>query len=959
DATLHEDEDQIALGKNLFNKETATVLKVVDGSVEPHIVEFGATSVGKTGKTYKLSSVEGSYKDGNPSGAFAETIINGDKNQRFPRGGTIGLKWTVAGLASDTVVELAILPMDYVASTKDKMTAPENPPDDGHVLDDPAQNPRDVTSWTTDGSGAAVFRDQGAYSFYCDLRLKDGSGKVLHSQTICAAVDAPLPVLNSFSLADTAITPDTQLLGIKVSTSNADGVSLWIVTSKSDGTVIENLKIADHGAKKDAIDKSVDIDISRYPVEATVNVQCALFGLSHADGGPVTGDSSKNADPWKISGEGLLADKPSARQQLKITWSVDKTGAVWLKTGDPDKWQWQVYGRADSAAMLGHGSFTDSRVPFSQLQSVSGGMRLSLSGGDPGPFDASRGFQDKGHYLVKTAAKDGTPDDSTLLVAGQLGPFQPDVLRTIPKPGDDNIAISLTDYQADRKGAGFGSIKHFFVLMLENRSFDHMFGHIFPKADGTLNPDGSERDDCYSYACKPNPDNSNIQETSEKVHAAAGASDQMIIDPGHEFSNVHYGLYGWGDSGPANRTDLPDMHGFIGPYLNRLIPRTENQGQWDGDALASHNYRFSTLGGNWAAGGVLVPAAWPVTAYAALKTKDTILEALGGADPVAVSKAVMLGFAANDIPAFSGLASKYALCDRWFSALPGPTWPNRLFVHCGTSGGLDDSPGAVSSAWKAKIGNYELTNVYDVMANHGCEWMIFAWGSTAQAETIDLKTKLHNSYSASFRRVVTGDANFKAFEQFIDSYNHVDKGSITFLEPDYGDLGVNSALQNNLAAAFLHGNSQHPISGARSGDDLIKRVVEILKSNTSVWQQSCLIVTHDEHGGFYDHVPPPNAIPPGDTDQYSNVQNGLGSAGKRSTPGLTGAFDFARYGVRVPAVIISPRIPSGVVDHTVYDHTSVARTVRKAFGIDASLSKREDSANDFSHLFTLQTPRTD
>jgi phospholipase C len=117
------------------------------------------------------------------------------------------------------------------------------------------------------------------------------------------------------------------------------------------------------------------------------------------------------------------------------------------------------------------------------------------------------------------------------------------------------------------------------------------------------------------------------------------------------------------------------------------------------------------------------------------------------------------------------------------------------------------------------------------------------------------------------------------------------------------------------------------------------------------------VVTYDEHGGFYDHVPPPAAVPPDGEGKYSVPRPAPPDGWTGFWPKLTERFKFARLGVRVPTVIVSPLIPSGVVDHTVYDHTSVLRTVRRSFDISTKLSDREEKANDFSHLFTLETPR--
>src|SRR5581483_1311198 len=114
--------------------------------------------------------------------------------------------------------------------------------------------------------------------------------------------------------------------------------------------------------------------------------------------------------------------------------------------------------------------------------------------------------------------------------------------------------------------------------------------------------------------------------------------------------------------------------------------------------------------------------------------------------------------------------------------------------------------------------------------------------------------------------------------------------------------------------------------------------------NSPHWEDSVLIVTYDEHGGFYDHVAPPKAVAPG--DKPTDPEN------SRFT------FDFTQLGVRVPALVISPLIARGTIDHTVYDHTSALATVEEIFGL-LPLTERDKHAHTLNHLFSLTTPRTD
>jgi phospholipase C len=155
--------------------------------------------------------------------------------------------------------------------------------------------------------------------------------------------------------------------------------------------------------------------------------------------------------------------------------------------------------------------------------------------------------------------------------------------------------------------------------------------------------------------------------------------------------------------------------------------------------------------------------------------------------------------------------------------------------------------------------------------------------------------------------------------------------NFTLIEPDYGDV----------TGTFKGGTSQHPMDSITGGERLIKEVYESIR--TSLWEKSLLIVLWDEHGGFYDHVLPPKAVAPGDPPVTSRA-NQYG-------------FDFTQYGPRVAAVIVSPRVPRNLIDHRLYDHTSVLATTRALFGL-APLTQRDANARNLLLLASLAAPRT-
>src|SRR6185503_17332174 len=138
------------------------------------------------------------------------------------------------------------------------------------------------------------------------------------------------------------------------------------------------------------------------------------------------------------------------------------------------------------------------------------------------------------------------------------------------------------------------------------------------------------------------------------------------------------------------------------------------------------------------------------------------------------------------------------------------------------------------------------------------------------------------------------------------------------------------------------GSSQHPMDNVYGGEHLLSAVYTAIR-NSPYWNTSLLIITYDEHGGLFDIVHPGKAAPPDDNPPPGYNANG---------------FKFDLYGVRVPAVVVSPQIPAGTVDHTLYDHTSVLQTIEDLWGLKP-LTQRDGKANSLSNLLSPKTPRTD
>lgn len=271
--------------------------------------------------------------------------------------------------------------------------------------------------------------------------------------------------------------------------------------------------------------------------------------------------------------------------------------------------------------------------------------------------------------------------------------------------------------------------------------------------------------------------------------------------------------------------------------------------------------------------------------------------------------------AGDTLPALHALARHFRICDHWFSSMPGPTWPNRFFVHSGTC------LGHVLMPSRQHPGNMRLYNqdtIYDRLGDGGNDWRIYHDGIP---QSIVL-THLLPAF-------VFGP-HFASFDDFAEDAGGPEQEfpAYVFIEPRYSGQDE---------------NDQHPPSDVAAGDRLIADVYNAIRANDALWKSTLLIVTYDEHGGFFDHVPPPATVAPdANTSEY--------------------AFD--RLGVRVPAILVSPWVERGVCK-TPFDHTSILRYLCDTLKL-APLGRRTDpasgafQANSFaSELTTLSKPRDD
>ncbi|MFO1045329.1 MAG: alkaline phosphatase family protein [Planctomycetaceae bacterium] len=460
----------------------------------------------------------------------------------------------------------------------------------------------------------------------------------------------------------------------------------------------------------------------------------------------------------------------------------------------------------------------------------------------------------------------------------------------------------------------FCPIQNVFVLMLENHSFDNVFAF-----SGVKGVRGATTSNSNSY-------------NGTTYNVTKGAPAAMPTDPGHEFNDVLEQVCGTGTSYSGGTYPNTNGSGFASNYATTTT---------EGDAPASSDI-----------GDIMACFDTP-----------------------------------NQLPVFSTLASNFTLCDQWYSSLPGPTWPNRFFVHAASSGGMDDSPSSTDMANWETVDGYTLDKgtIFDKIKSN-------SWKFAGAPSSYNLSYRLYNDCQqppvsivaeaaaegllglfgsemgpAEWAAVAAAMASIPACSLYSDnaidslgvggmgwipqvlSLNNISVNEIhsmssfasdlshpydpcyTFIEPHYG-----FTLDSKSSLGFKGGSSQHPMDDTYGGEGLIKAVYEGIR-NSPLWYTSILIITYDEHGGFYDSIPPV----PGDAHapDDKNVK-GVNKHG----------FDFKTYGVRVPAVVVSPMVAAQMA-HTVYDHSSVPATIEKCFHI-GNLTNRDQHANSISDLCT-------
>lgn len=518
--------------------------------------------------------------------------------------------------------------------------------------------------------------------------------------------------------------------------------------------------------------------------------------------------------------------------------------------------------------------------------------------------------------------------------------------------------------------------KHVIVLMLENRSFDHLLGLLdHPKS-------GTEFEN-VEVGTRPNPYDLTQPEPAATV--ADSGNPRLEHDPphGHVSAMTQLNLQG---------TDF-GMNGFVAAYAQKIAGTEHHpQPRWGRIALlvavllvplaaALHELARRSVSDGWrgfgwwfvgaATGVAAVVFAVRLPALPGLRRRYLLTGAAIGAFVLALaaagienwideprgvvswtiatalilaavlrfvrgklieavhvpegrmremSRRIMWCMRPERIPALAHLARTYAVCTRWHSSVPGATWPNRNFAHAATS---DESV-------DIELGFYSDPTIFEALEDAGGTWRIYHH-DTPQAFAFDALWKGGR------------EGNWFDAAQLLTDIAAGDLPTYSFVEPCHRGSRANSQHPGN--------NEKLASDDFERGDMLVASIYNALVAKPELFRETVFVVTYDEHGGFFDHVAPPKAVHPeprGDQQRSRELTRRLVSKfveyGNRP-------FPFTTLGVRVPTVVVSPWVNDSEVDPTVYDHASIVASIRRLWAPDVEpLSRRDEFANDFLHL---------
>lgn len=435
---------------------------------------------------------------------------------------------------------------------------------------------------------------------------------------------------------------------------------------------------------------------------------------------------------------------------------------------------------------------------------------------------------------------------------------------------------------------------HLVVVMFENRSFDNLLGWLYQKGQ---EPRGQKFDGLsqgeYSNAA---PDGTVVD-----AHVYFGTTDRVMSEP---------------------HPDPGEFYPHVNTQLFDTVDPVDNERLWEHDVMppynAPRNDRNPTMSGF-------------VHDYI-INFADERAGAVATYDDYRVA---MGGFSPEMLPVMSTLAREFAVYDHWHAAVPSQTFCNRSFFHASTSHGFVTN--TRDGGYRKWLDAGDGTTIFNELEEAGLSWRVYY----DDDQLISLTGLLHAPHLEKYWK-----SNFRGMSQFHEDVANGNLPAYSFIEPrmvfNHNDMHppVGILRESTVGGAPVYDSA---LSDVRAGEVLLADLYTSIKNSASTQGSNAintiLLVTFDEHGGTYDHVPPPRALPPSGKPEKGEM-----------------GFTFDRLGLRVPTLMISAYTRSGTIVNAEMHHSDVVRTLTQRHGLP-HLSNRDKTGTSILNGVNLATPR--